>query len=237
MILASQGTQLAETSIPIEFAQPVLGFRASSFRVTRNTQTTITIQVTNPSGTDMEDYTLELGYAPENDPSFYQIAELPLSLAAGQEYKHDVHWNADFQPSPGLRYQLRLMLLSPENVSLAETSAPIDLVEPELIITINPVQLKKNTKATINVQVSNPGSSSWQDYTLSISYGAENDTSSYLIKEIPLSINAGETFIQDIPWTVNYIPTSGNYTLYARILLPDNVLFVETKTPITLSGQ
>jgi hypothetical protein len=236
MLLSADGTSLGEALTAVEFVQPRLEVTVDADRLAQNSQVTIHVRAGNPSGIDMHAFKLLLGVGTEDDTSMVQISELPLSLAAGQDFEQDFPWNVDFQSTAGIQYKLRLLLLSPEDVTVAETSIPIEFVGPELTLTVNPAQLKKNARATIDIRVSNPSDTDWVGYTLTLGYAAVNDSSSYLIQQIPLALKAGETFTQEITWTVDTVPAAGDYEVRADILSPDNVVLIEISTPITLSA-
>ena len=55
-----------------------------------------------------------------------------------------------------------------------------------------------------------------------------------MIHELPLSLGAGETFSQEIAWTVDYIPSSGSYEVRAVLLLPGNEQLTLAAAPVEL---
>jgi len=215
---------------------PELSANISSSPLLQGSQAIIHVKVTNPSKDEWQNYKLLVGYAQENDPSMTQIAELPLSLAAGQTFEQDVTWLANFQPIEGAKYQIRLALVSADNTSLGETSISVEFTQPTVSISINPTQLTQGAQAVINVQVNNPSGVEMQGYTLSIGYGAVGDQSSYMIQDLPINLKAGETFGQDITWTVDYVPTSGNYEVRAALIMPGSVFVTQAVAPITLTA-
>jgi hypothetical protein len=217
-------------------APPELSVNVASSPLLQGSQATIHVRVTNPSKDDWQNYKLLLGYAAENDPSMVQILEVPLSLAAGQTFEQDVPWLANFQPGESLKYQVRLALVSEESAPLAETSTPIEFVQPTVSVNINPAQLTQGVQAVISLQVANPSGVEMQGYTLNVGYGAEGDSSSYVIQDLPINLKAGETFSQDITWTVDYIPSSGNYEVRAALIMPGSVLVTQSAVPITLTA-
>lgn len=103
-----------------------------------------------------------VGYSPEKDASITMIQEIPLSLAAGQVFEQDVQWRVDFHPDPNAKYLTRLVLLSPEKTTLAETNTPLTFAQLELTITVSPTDLTANTQTIISVRVNNPGSTEWK---------------------------------------------------------------------------
>ncbi len=215
---------------------PELSVSISSSPLLQGSQATIHVKVTNPSKDDWQNYKLLIGYAPENDPSMVQISELPLSLAAGQTFEQDVTWLANFQPAEGIKYQVRLALVSAESAPLGETSAGVEFTQPIVSVAINPTQLAQGTQAVISLQVNNPSGVEMQGYTLSVGYGAETDSSSYMIQDLPINLKAGETFSQDITWTVDYVPASGNYEVRASLIMPGAVFVTQSASPITLTA-
>jgi hypothetical protein len=215
---------------------PELSVSVSSSPLLEGSQATVHVRVTNPSADDWQNYKLLIGYAPENDPSMVQISEVPLSLAAGQTFEQDVPWLANFQPAEGLKYQVRLALVSAENAPLGETSAAIEFVHPTVAVNINPTQLTQGTQAVISLQVTNPSGVEMQGYTLSVGYGAAGDSSSYMIQDLPINLKAGETFSQDITWKLDYVPSSGNYEIRAALIMPGSVFVTQSALPITLTA-
>jgi len=215
---------------------PELSVSISSSPLLQGSETTIHVRATNPSKDDWQNYKLLVGYAQENDPSMYHIAELPLSLAAGQTFEQDVPWLANFQPAEGVKYQVRLALVSADSAPLGETSASVEFVKPTVSVTVNPIQLSQNTQAVISLQVTNPSGVEMQGYTLSVGYGAKNDSSSIMIQDLPINLKAGETFSQDITWTVDYVPSSGNYEIRAALIMPGAVFITQSVSPITLTS-
>jgi hypothetical protein len=202
----------------------------------QGSQATIHAKVTNPSKDDWKNYKLLVGYAPENDPNMIQISEIPLSLAAGQTFEQDVTWLANFQPAEGVKYQVRLALVSAENSHLGETLAVVEFTQPTVSVSVNPTQLTQGTQATISLQVNNPSGVEMQGYTLSVGYGVVGDSSSYLIQDLPINLKAGETFSQDITWVLDYVPASGNYEVRAAIIMPGSVFVTQSVTPVTLTA-
>lgn len=215
---------------------PELSVSVAASALLQNSQTTVHVRVTNPGKKDWENYKLLVGYAPENDPNMIQISELPLSLAGGQTFEQDIPWLANFQPAEGLKYQVRLALVSAENSPLGETSTSLEFVKPTVTVAINPTQLTQGTQAVINVQVSNPSGVEMQGYTVSIGYGAENDPSSIMIQDLPINLKAGETFAQDISWLVDYVPASGNYEVRAALIMPGALFLTQSAVPVTLTA-
>jgi hypothetical protein len=129
-----------------------------------------------------------------------------------------------------------MILLSDENVELAQVSSAVEFVAPQVTVMVNPGQFSQNDQALIQVQVNNTADVPMQDYTLSIGYGEENDISMILIQEIPINLQAGETYAQEIPWLVDYIPTSGNYEIRAVLLMPGSIFAAQADTPIVLTA-
>lgn len=215
---------------------PELSVSISPSSLLQGSQATIHVKVVNPSNDDWQNYKLLIGYAPENDPSMVQISELPLSLAAGQTFEQDVVWLANFQPAEGLKYQIRLALVSADSSPLGDTSTSVEFTKPTVSVAINPTQLTQGTQAVINLQVSNPSDAEMQGYTLSVGYGLQTDPSNYMIQDLPINLKAGETFTQDISWVVDYVPSSGNYEVRALLITPDSVLVTQSASPITLTA-
>lgn len=215
---------------------PELSVSVLSAPLLQGSQATVHVKVTNPSKDNWQNYKLLVGYAQENDPSMTQIAELPLSLAAGQTFEQDVAWLADFEPAEGAKYQVRLVLISAESSPLGETSAVVEFTQPTVSVSVNPTQLTKGTQALISLQVNNPSGVEMQGYTLSVGYGLVGDSSSYLIQDLPINLKAGETFSQDITWVLDYVPASGNYEVRAALIMPGSVFLTQSVTPITLTA-
>jgi len=215
---------------------PELSVSISSSPLLQGSQATIHAKVTNPSKDDWKNYKLLVGYAPENDPNMIQISEIPLSLAAGQIFEQDITWLANFQPAEGVKYQVRLALVSAENSHLGETLAVVEFTQPTVSVSVNPTQLTQGTQATISLQVNNPSGVEMQGYTLSVGYGVVGDSSSYLIQDLPINLKAGETFSQDITWVLDYVPASGNYEVRAAIIMPGSVFVTQSVTPVTLTA-
>ena len=213
---------------------PELAVSISSSPLLQGSQATVHVKVKNPSEDDWQNYKLLVGYAPENDPNMGHISELPLSLAAGQTFEQDVAWLTNFQPVEGYKYQVRLALVSEENTHLGETSAPIEFTQPTVSVSINPTELNQDAQAVINVQVNNPSGVEMQNYTLGVGYGAKNDSSSYVIQDLPINLKAGETFNQDIAWIIDYIPSGGEYEIRAALITPESVHVTQAVSPITL---
>ncbi len=223
-------SQVADASVP----SLEVSLAASSLMY--GTQTTVHVRVENPGSDDWDSYELTLGYAPEGDLDMYVISDLPLSLPAGQVFEQDLPWTVDFEPDPTTGYQVRLMLLTSDGTSLAETAVPVAFVEPAVAISVVPVELGQGSQATVSVQVSNPSGVDMEGLTLLVAYGAEGGTSLFPIQEIPLSLPAGETFSRDIPWTVDYVPPAGSHEVSATLLLPGMEVWVSAATPVTLSA-
>ncbi|HTY23414.1 MAG TPA: hypothetical protein VMC85_09815 [Desulfomonilaceae bacterium] len=231
---------LAQTSTPLEFVQPALTMSIAPKRFTIFSPTTITFQVTNPSDFKWNGFKLLLCYAPIGASSQIQIIEESLNLAAGEVYTHTVNWNADFQNIPSINYQLSLMLLLPDDTVLRQISTPIDVVQPDLNISIDPAQLMLNTKATIHVSVTNPSEMDWQDYQVHLYYEAVDDTSRNWIQTLTFSLKAGETFQQDVTWNINYIPPGPNHNLDVLLMTPGPDIYVvlaEVKIPLSFSAH
>ncbi len=215
---------------------PELSISISSSPLLQGSQATIHVKVTNPGKDDWQNYKLLIGYAPENDPSMVQISELPLSLAAGQTLEQDITWLVNFQPAEGAKYQVHLALVSAENAPLGETSAVVEFAQPTVSVSVNPTQLTQGTQAVIRLQVNNPSGVEMQGYTLSVGYGAEGDASSYSIQDLPINLKAGESLSQAIPWTLDYVPASGNYEVRAAIIMPGAIFVTQSTSSIILTA-
>jgi len=215
---------------------PELSVSISSSPLLQGSQATIHVKVINSGKDDWQNYKLLIGYAQENDPSMVQISASPLSLAAGQTFEQDVAWLTNFQPVEGGKYQVRLALVSADSAPLGETSAFVEFTQPTVSVAINPTQLTQGTQAVISLQVNNPSGVEMQGYTISVGYGAVTDASSYMIQDLPLNLKPGETFSQDITWTVDYVPASGNYEIRAALIMPGAVFVTQSTSPITLTA-
>ena len=215
---------------------PSLAVSVSPSSLMQGAQATVHVRAENPGNDDLETCDLILGYATENDPSVIMITDLPLSLPAGGIFEQDVPWTIDFQPDADASYQVQLMLLTSDGTSLAEISVPVEIVQPVVTISVNPVELSQGSQAAVSVQVTNPSGADMEGITLMVGYGAEGGTSIYPIQEIPLSIPAGETFSQDIPWTVDYVPSGGSYEVSATLLLPGMVVWLSAAASVTLAA-
>ena len=202
----------------------------------QGSQATVHIKVINPSKDDWQNYKLLIGYSSENDPSMVQISELPLSLAAGKTFEQDVLWLANFQPAEGLKYQVRLALVSADGAPLGDTSTSVEFTKPTVSVAINPAQLAQGVQAVIKLQVSNPSGVEMQGYKLSVGYGLQTDPSNYMIQDLPINLKAGETFTQDITWVVDYVPSSGNYEVRASLIMPGSIFVTQSVSPITLTA-
>lgn len=214
---------------------PELSVSTSSFVLMQGAQVSIHVKVVNPSKDDWQNYKLLVGYAQENDSGTVQISELPLSLAAGQTFEQEVAWLANFQPVEGVKYQVRLTLVSTENSPLGETSTTVEFVQPSVSVSINPTQLTQGSQAVINLQVKNPADVEMKGYTLSVGYGIVGDASSYFIQDLPINLKAGETFNQEITWVLDYLPSSGDYEVRAALIMPGSIFVTQAETPVTLT--
>lgn len=199
-------------------------------------QSTLTVHINNPGTKPLENYRLIVGYSQENDVSIVNISEVPLTVEAGGVFEQIVPWHVDFQPVPGAKYLLRLLVLTTEGEQVLETSAPLEFAQIVVAVSVNPTQLIQNGQALINVQVTNPSGVKLEGYTLMVGYNVENDPSIMPIQDnIPLTLDAGQTYTQDIPWTVDYIPASGNYEVKAILLAPGNTQVALATTPVMLT--
>ena len=204
--------------------------------LTQGTQTDIFIRIDNPENNTIQDAKLMIGYAREGDSGIVQISEIPLSLSEGESFKQYVPWKIDFQPVQGGHYQVYLILLSADNTELAQVSAEVEFTEPQVSVSINTPQLAQNDQALIQVQVNNTADVAMQDYTLSIGYGEENDISMILIQEMAINLQPGETFAQEIPWLVDYVPASGAYEIRAVLLMQGSIFVAQAETPVILTA-
>jgi hypothetical protein len=196
----------------------------------------IHIQMTNPGKLDLQDYSLHVWYSAENDLGGVVIQSIPLSSEVGEVFEKDITWYVDDIPD-NRNYEVRLVLLKPNSPILTETSVAIEFVEPTLVVSIAPTQLTPNSAATIHIQVNNPSGADMHDYKLLVGYATKGDTEMFTIRDIPLSLEAGGVFEQDIHWDERYVPSNGKYELRVWLILPDGAMLAEIKTPFTLSDR
>ena len=69
---------------------------------------------------------------------------------------------------------------------------------------------------------------------MGVIYGAENDPGGIVIQEVPLSLEAGETFGHEIAWTVGYVPAASSHEVRAILLLPDNTELASAAASVEL---
>jgi len=122
-LLKPDSSILDETSVAVEFVKPTMVISMTPNQLTSNSAAVIHIQVNNPSGADMHDYKLLIGYAAKEDAGMYSIGDVPLSLAAGGTFEKDIGWNERFVPSSG-EFELRMILLLPDGTVFIETTTP-----------------------------------------------------------------------------------------------------------------
>lgn len=202
----------------------------------QDAQTSIKVSIKNPNNDALENYRLIVGYSQENDASIVNIKELPLTVEAGGTFEQTIPWRVDFQPVPNAKYLLRLLILTADGEQVLETSFPLEFTQIAVSVSVTPTQLNLNDQAIIKVEVNNPSGVKLEGYTLMVVYNVENDTSMLPVQDIiPISLDAGQSFTQDISWTVDYIPANGAYEVQAILLAPGNIQVALAKTPITLS--
>ena len=214
---------------------PELAVSISSSTLLQGSRAVIHVKVINPSKNNWKDYKLIISYTTEKDQSTGQIAELPLSLVAGQTFEQDIPWFANFRSNEELNYQVRLTLISTDSVPLAETSMPIQLVQPTVTVSVNPTQLSQGEQATIGLQVNNPSGVEMQNCILRVSYGEKN-MDGYMIQDLPINLKAGETFNQDITWTAVSVPFDRKYEIRTILIKKDSSLEVHSEVPIMLTA-
>ena len=118
---------LDEISVAVEFVEPTLVISVTPTELTPNSEATIRIQVKNPGDADMNDYTLLLGYAANDDAEMFSIRDITFSLAAGEVLEQDIRWDERFVPHSG-QYELRMVLLLPDGTVFTETMALFILI-------------------------------------------------------------------------------------------------------------
>jgi hypothetical protein len=234
---ATPGTETGEprpaTSVDIP-AAPVLSVSVTPSALMQGAQATVHVRVQNAGTADWEPYNLVVGYGVEGGSSVTQIETLTITLSAGQVFEQDVSWTVDFTPEPDSAYQIELLLLMPDGTLLGEAAAPVAIVQPALTLSLDPLEPRMGSRVVITVQVINPSGADMDGITLIVGHGPAADSSMFPIQEIPLSIQAGETFSQEIPWVVNYSLSGGDYQIKAILIDSDNVLIVSTEAPLTL---
>lgn len=191
--------------------------------------------ISNPNDSPLENYRLILGYSLENESSIIQVTEQTINIEAKGTFEQSIPWTVDFEAQPNSKYVARLLVLTDSGSTALETSTPLEFTQISVNLNINQSQLKQGDQAFVTVQVNNPSGINLEGYMLSIGYGAENDPSMFLItQDIPLTLSAGGTFSQEIPWLVDYIPTSGNYEVRA-VILQSSIQIATIEIPITLT--
>ena len=223
-------------STPIS-SVPDLFIKVSPDRLMLGTEAQIQIRMNNAAGLDLKDYTLLVGYRAANNITTIHIAKIPLTSETGDVFEETITWHVEIIPDYQ-DYEASLTLLKPDSAIVTSTSVPIAFVEPTLLVSIDPTQLTLNTAAKIHIQVANPSGADLNNYKLLIGYAAkDNTTSMYPIREIPLSLAAGESFEQDIAWAQRTIPPTGECEVRVQLLLPDGEVFIEAKAPFTLTEK
>lgn len=159
---------------------------------------------------------LPAGESWENTLGF--IREVPLSLPAGQGFESNIPWLVGSLNNQGKGYRLQAFLLSPGGKTVAAASIPVEFVLPTVTLEVSPTRLTLNSTAAIALQVSNP-SSAGLACVMWISYGITGEDQT-IIKMIPVPIDPGGTFRQEISWTVDYIEVYEENEVKAMLLVP-----------------
>jgi hypothetical protein len=128
-LVSTDNAPLGETSTSVEFTKPTVSVAINPAQLAQGTQAIINLQVSNPSGVEMQGYTLSVGYGLQTDPSNYMIQDLPINLKAGETFKQDITWVVDYVPSSG-NYEVRASLIMPGSIFVTQAVTPITLTAP-----------------------------------------------------------------------------------------------------------
>lgn len=193
------------------------------------------VKISNPNDAPVENYRLIVGYSLEGDSDITQVADQPLNIEANATFEQSIPWVVDLEAQPNTKYIARLLVLTDSGSTALEASTPLEVAQLSISINIDQAQLTQGNQAVISVQVNNPSAVNIEGYMLSVGYGAENDASMVMITQaIPLTLSAGGNFSQEIPWTVDYVPASGNYEVRA-LITQSNVQIATAETPVTIT--
>lgn len=211
---------------------PVLSVSVAPSALARGTEAIIHVRVENPGESDWETRNLLVGYGEDDFESLILIEEIPVTLPAGEAFEQDVSWTVDFQPEPDARYQIKLVLTLPDGMHLGEAAVPVEFVQLGLSVSLDPAEPPMGSQVMITVQLTNPSGADLEGVTLIVGHGPVVDTVLYPIEEIPVSVKAGETFSQEIPWVVDYSLSDGEYQVMVLLLSPENILISSAEAPV-----
>lgn len=211
---------------------PVLSVSISPSVLMKGTEATIHLRVENPGESDWEPRDLLVGYGEEDSGSTILIKKIPITLPAGQVFEQDVSWIVDFQPKPDARYQINLALILPDGKYLGEAIAPVEFVQLGLSVSLDPAEPLMGSRVIITVELTNPSGADLESVTLFVGHGPVVDPVLYPIEEIPVSVKAGETFSQEVPWVVDYSLSDGEYQVMVLLLSSENILIASAEAPV-----
>jgi hypothetical protein len=107
---------------------------------------------------------------------------------------------------------------------------------PPMAISIEPAQLSLRSEARIHARIVNATGAGWSNFLLAVGYGPEDDPRVIIIEEIPLTLEAGQTFERDVAWYVDYFPAPGAYQVRLVLYSSAGQELARAQAPMTLTN-
>lgn len=216
---------------------PELAISSDSAILSPYTVVTLHISAKNTGQEDWVNYNLLIGYAKQDSgESMVAIHTIPVNLPAGQTLEQDIPWQADINDAAGA-YEWRLVLVDEKNIQLGATKTSFEFNQPVITLEITPTELTTSTPAVIRVEINNKNGGSMQNMKLGILVVRQGETGGILLREIPVTINAGYCFTHVFEWLSDIPLADGVYDVQAVLMTdPGAVQIQQASVTVTVKN-